>query len=260
MQYADYIIGKGQVGSAIGAVLKDSSRFIQFVDPDKGLKVEDLVHPSDDMVRVVHICFPFTNWTFFNDSVRGYATAIPHDALIIHSTVMPGTCNELSDLKPIYSPVRGQHDNLEQDLRSYVKYMACEDFDRLVYACNRFAEANIIVRSMGNDVKTLEWTKHISNTLYYHWMIGYRQMVHQWCEELWLDEEALWSFTQELHAKTGIQYPSYFDPKGVGGHCVLQNTQMLTRMSNKPDSMCAILDLLMFVNDQVLEEKCHGAD
>ena len=71
----------------------------------------------------------------------------------------------------------------------------------------RFQDAGLKVQSFGQEVTTLEWAKHLSNTLYYHWMIAYRQLVHQWCNELNLKEDLLWSFTKELYAKTGIQYP-----------------------------------------------------
>ena len=155
----------------------------------------------------------------------------------------------------VYSPIRGQHNNLAVDIKRYTKYLASENSDMLELAANRFLAAGIAIQKCNNNVLTLEWTKHLANTLYYHWMIGYRQLVHQWCKDLNLDEEILWSFSKELYEHTGIQYPSYYDPKGVQGHCVLQNSQMLKQLREKPDSMDAVLRLLLLVNDRSLKEK-----
>lgn len=247
-RWSDYIIGKGQVGQAIGAILENSSELLQYIDPKYGLEPDTALPPIKDTFVVMHICYPWSE-SFIGD-MRRYICRFNPDVVIIHSTVKPDeSCNP----DVVYSPIRGQHDKLVFDLKRYTKYMASPRGELLVLAKLRFESAGIKVRTLNSDIRTLEWAKHLSNTLYYHWMIGYRQLVHQWCKELSLDEDALWSFTKELYEFTGIQYPSYYDPKGVGGHCVLQNTKMLITMREKPDSMSAVLDLLLFVNNEVME-------
>ena len=249
-KYIDYIIGKGEVGEALGEVLTPSSHFVQFVDPAKGIGIDDLVLMSDEKVRVLHICFRLGDRQDFSKEINGYAMAIPHDCLIIHSTVMPGELNGVNGFDYVYSPVRGQHDRLAWDLKRYAKYVASESFDMKVHACNRLAASGMVVQCI-KDVDTLIWAKHLANTLYYHWILAYRQYVHIWCKELKLDEEALWGFTKELHDYTGIQYPTYFDPKGIGGHCVLQNSELLSKCPIIPESLEDMLDRLIRLNDKV---------
>jgi hypothetical protein len=246
-RWADYVIGYGDVGKALYDVIASSSSFIQIVDRDKGYDIRSLKEPPKDCTVVLHICFPWRDG--FYDMIEAYVQGLEPDLIIIHSTVMPGKAPEYQHA--VYSPIRGQHDNLTEDIKAYSKYIACLDVKSMELARMRLDNAGLKVKNLGDNVHTLEWAKHLSNTLYYHWILAYRQMAHQWCQELELDEELLWGFTKELHARTGIQYPSTFDPKGIGGHCVVQNSELLLTAPHLPDSMESALYFLLEINERI---------
>lgn len=245
--WADYVIGYGEVGKAIYDVIASSSNCIQIVDRDKGYDTKHLKSPPMDCTKVLHICFPWRDG--FYDMIEAYAQGLNPDLIIIHSTVMPEKAPKY--LYAVYSPIRGQHDNLKEDIISYTKYIAGFNPGKVELARLRFESAGLKIMNLGDKVNTLEWAKHLSNTLYYHWILAYRQLVHQWCGELELDEELLWGFTKELHEKTGIQYPSTFDPKGIGGHCVIQNSELLVSAPYIPDMMQCVIAMLLDINEEV---------
>jgi UDP-N-acetyl-D-mannosaminuronate dehydrogenase len=259
LKWVDLIIGHGEIGTALGQVLKESSYQEFFQDivknefiPQLNGTTSSLFINRDDVTVIMHICIPYSKK--FEYVVGQYIKQFKPDATIIHSTVLPGTTDSIysqfAEMQAIYySPVRGQHNSLAEDLKRYTKYFGQQS----TVVQQRFKDANIRTAVMSDDL-TLEWAKHLSNTLYYHWLIGYRQYVHQWSKELNLKETELWDFTNELHEYTGIQYPTYFDPKGIGGHCVLQNSKLLLRSLGVPRSMKKILRALIALNEDIKEE------
>ena len=48
---------------------------------------------------------------------------LEHDLVIIHSTVMPDKMP--SYIPAVYSPIRGQHTMLPEDVKAYSKCIAC---------------------------------------------------------------------------------------------------------------------------------------
>lgn len=254
MKWIDLIIGHGEIGTALGHILKESTSQQLFQDPAKAeriLKTDYAGLDRSDSKVVMHVCIPYT--TKFVTTVVRYIQQFRPDATIVHSTVLPGTTKRLhasfTIKEPIYySPVRGQHVDLVRDLNRYTKYFA----QGAEIAQQRFIDAGIKTAVVADDL-TLEWAKHLSNTLYYHWIIGYRQHVHRWAQELNINENDMWGFTKELHEYTGIQYPTYLDPKGIGGHCVLQNSKLLLHNGGMPRSMKKVLRALIALNDEIAE-------
>ena len=114
------VIGQGEVGNPLFEMLADA------FDPDQ-VFFRDIEDPEwGHKFRFLHICYPQgVDW---KESIVKYLTQYDPHAVIIHSTVHPGTTHELNrSIKPIfyYSPVRGNvKDGMRWCLEKYTKYVS----------------------------------------------------------------------------------------------------------------------------------------
>ena len=114
----DIIVGCGEIGSALYQLLQNGVERVVVYDKDL-----DKFQCSNEMLKqrccnVLHICFPYTI-TFFSSVLR-YVNSFPCKELVIHSTVRPETTiklQEMLDVPVVYSPVRGVHVRMLEDLR-----------------------------------------------------------------------------------------------------------------------------------------------
>ena len=73
----------------------------------------------------MHLCFPFEADGFVGEAAR-YVELLAPRLTIVNSTVAVGTTraiHERTGALIAYSPVRGKHAHMHDDLRSYVKYV-----------------------------------------------------------------------------------------------------------------------------------------
>ncbi|MGH7915816.1 MAG: GDP-mannose dehydrogenase, partial [Candidatus Binataceae bacterium] len=115
------IVGLGEVGAALAEVIERRSPILRHdIEP----------RDFDAPIGVMHICIPFQSRTQFEDAACGYIERFDPALTIVNSTVLPGTTSALARRtgKPVaYSPVRGKHVRMAQDLLRYVKYVAAAD-------------------------------------------------------------------------------------------------------------------------------------
>jgi hypothetical protein len=199
---SELVIGLGEVGAAIYQLLKDRNFVVAGYDPN----VEGFTSfPLDQNYEVIHICFGWSE--NFEELVRNYRTLGKN--VVVHSTVIPGTCKELG---VTYSPIRGIHNNMYEHLISFQKYYAgpIEDnvFEKRFPNCLRV-----------EDVTKLERTKVVSTT-YYGLLIAFRKYIDS-------NHPVYWHFSNELHQKFGNQPVLYNDGEKIGGHCILPNLDLL---------------------------------
>lgn len=195
----DLVVGIGEIGSAISQLLKE-----------RGFEVDefDIRNPCvvQEHYDFIHICFPDENDGEFIKKVKHH---LQYGKVIIHSTVKPTTSKQIGC---IYSPVRGVHKTMLADLKHYTKWYSGEKdigFEK------RFVKCQLV-----KDSTKLELTKILVDTTYYGWLIGYTKLV-----DYYYDIE--WAFANEIHAKHGNRPIMYNDNKPIGGHCVLQNLDLL---------------------------------
>src|SRR5436190_130949 len=109
------IIGLGEVGGPL-------KELVSRRHPTIGVDIQP-VRPTPECA-VLHICYPFGK-TFVDTTVqyiRSYRPALT----IINSTVAPGTTRAVHALTqtPIaYSPIRGKHSRMREDISQYVKFI-----------------------------------------------------------------------------------------------------------------------------------------
>lgn len=195
----DIVIGLGEIGKPIKQLL--FSRGVRVT----GLDIDDVYVPRD--IEFMHVCIPYSK--VFLDTVSEYQDLIRPDYTVIHSTVKPNTSKLLG---AIYSPVRGIHSRMLDDLKRYKKYYSGERNEAFE---KRFAPTQNVPNST-----VLENTKIMVDTTYYGFLIAYRKMVD-------FQYEVDWSFADEINEHLHNRPVMYNNHKPIGGHCVMQNLDLI---------------------------------
>lgn len=195
----DLVVGLGEIGLPIRKLLEERGFMVEGCDPPK------MIYATLNTYDMIHICFPYNG--SFVGNVEYWKNH--SDKIVVHSTVKPKTCKQL---EVIYSPVRGVHTRMLEDLKYYTKYYSGEidkEFEKRFVKC----------KNVPSSTK-LEQTKLIVDTTYYGWLIAFRKYVDN-------KYDVDWSFAEEIHEKLGNRPTMYNDNKPIGGHCVIPNLAIL---------------------------------
>jgi len=239
----DIVIGLGEIGIPI---LKIISRTIKTAGYDINQNLMDK-KKYDNLLNhkaiFVHICIPFTNK--FVDSVLQITQQYSPLALVIHSTISPGTTEIIQKkigIPVIYSATRGVHKRMVKDLKRYTKFYSVYDWSpNSKWASKQFEKrmkkAGIKTKKMSTPL-TLELAKIVVDTSYYGWLITYAQLSNMIAIKNKINYDEMWSFADEIHKFLGNR-PKMF-PGFIGGHCVIPNLDLI-----KNDT----LDLIKQINN-----------
>lgn len=214
------VIGYGEVGRGIKAVLDSKFEVGVYERGDKPLGHYD----------IIHICFPFSK--FFCREVWRYMKLWEPMVAIVHSTVPVGTMDKLKSKKIVYSPVRGKHPELAEGIKTFVKYFAGKG-DAIDIAMTTFQYAGVSV-TRANSYKDLEAAKLLDTTAY-GWNIVFMKAVRKFCRDNNLDFDTVYtSFTESYNAGYSLMgYPEFVRPVlkpmdgPIGGHCIIPNAKIL---------------------------------
>ncbi len=218
----DIIIGMGEIGSALYEYFNNEKKIeCDGFDLDES-KCRKKHEFYNQRYETAHICFPYS--INFQNQVKHYFKKYSPNYIIIHSTVEPKTTKSLQQvisIPIIYSPVRGVHTRLIQDLMRYPKWYACEKEIENFYFAQYF---NKVIRKTSTEI--LERTKILCDTTYLGWLVAYRKMVDN-------AGEVYWDFAQEIHNVLGNRPVMYNDKKLIGGHCVKENLLLIDNLELK---------------------------
>jgi UDP-N-acetyl-D-mannosaminuronate dehydrogenase len=192
----------------------------------------------NERIGVMHLCIPFQTSGQFETAALSYIKRFTPELTIIDSTVIPGTTRSIaqkSGAHLAYSPVRGKHVRMREDLLHYKKFVAAlseKDADR---AEAHFRNAGMKTRR-AKDVETLEVAK-LAETTYFGVCIAFAQELNRYCERAGgTYEEAIAFFDEVDFLPRGRYFPGF-----IGGHCVIPNINLLLRVA--PSAMFeAIVD------------------
>ena len=110
-QQTTLVIGEGEIGLPIAEILSSVYNVItKDIDPI----------PDPGEISVLHICYPFEIVDFVETTIRYIKNYAP-EITMVHSTVVPGTTKQISEQVSspvIYSPVRGKHSKMTEELLS----------------------------------------------------------------------------------------------------------------------------------------------
>ncbi len=223
IQNKDVVCGLGEIGSPI---LKLVSKRIAAVGYDinpklmnqnKFLKLEFL--PTE----LLHVCIPYNEK--FEKNVFSIISKFKPRAIVIHSTIKPGTTEKLQkqlSIPVVYSATRGVHKRMIQDLKRYIKFYSVYDWApkskwvKKIYE-NRMKKSGIKTKTMSSPL-ALELAKIVVDTSYYGWLINYAQLSNMIAIQNRVNYDEMWSFADEIQKYLGNR-PKMF-PGFIGGHCL----------------------------------------
>lgn len=208
------IVGLGEVG---GPLLELLSQHYQTI----GVDLEPL--KSAGPVDVLHICYPFQIDDFIKETAR-YIEHFKPALTVIDSTVAVGTTRavaEATNTRIAYSPVRGKHARMLEELKKYRKFVGGVGTDAAKHAASHFEGAGLQTEVL-STAETCELAK-LTETTYFGLMIAWAQEVERYCDIWSADYGDVVSFYEEI----GFFPPVKYFPGVIGGHCVMPNIEIL---------------------------------
>jgi UDP-N-acetyl-D-mannosaminuronate dehydrogenase len=214
------VVGLGEIGKPLFQIAGKHHRVIGV----------DISPPSELIqdVSFLHICFPFQVTDFVAEVAR-YIELFRPVVTIINSTVAVGTTRAIAQRTGravVYSPVRGKHIRMMEDLLFYRKFIGALDRASGQQAAEHF-------ESMGFRTKTLsspEVTElaKLTETTYFGLIIAWAQQLERYCDQAGTSYNDVIQFYEEISF-----FPStkYF-PGIIGGHCVMPNIKLLRKFDD----------------------------
>jgi len=234
--FIDLVIGLGEIGKPLKEILQKTYPVI-------GRDVESVEIPKD--VRGLHICYPYQGGDFV-ETTTSYIKQYQPELTIVHSTLIPGTMRKIFDRVGgviVYSPVRGKHTHMHQELMHYTKFIAGSTLEAGERGAKYLIGAGFKVRQV-STFESLELAK-IVETTYFGLLIAWAQEVERYSKTLGANYDESMFLTEEV----SYLPPVVFQPGYIGGHCVMQNIQLLETVCSSP-----FLDLIKRSNEQKKKE------
>lgn len=226
MENRSLIIGKGQIGEALGKVLSCYNPVFLDFHIDLRISAGEFV-ANNPTIDVMHVCFEYSDR--FVKSVKKYQSVFRPKHTVIHSTVPVGTCRKVG---AISSPCRGIHPNLEEGIRTFPKFLAGENASELA---DYFRRAGIKVILL-DDQEAAEAGK-LFDTEYYRVCIEFCQRVKRFCDQQKINFHETYTLFNQTYNEGYEQlgYPEFIRPilqpimTKIGGHCVIPNSKIIAK-------------------------------
>lgn len=217
------ILGYGEVGRAIAKFYRKPK--IKDLNRDDGLKG----------VEILHICIPWSN--NFIKIVKKEVKEIRPKLTIIHSTVPSGTTKKIGGMI-VHSPIRGDHPYLYKGIETFVKYIGADNKKAGILAKKHLEGLGIKTKLFQSSVIT-EIGK-LLDTSYYGLCIAWHGEMEKICKKFGVDfKKAVTDFNKTYNegykklGKLNVIRPVLYPPKGgIGGHCIISNTEILRKYYN----------------------------
>lgn len=231
------VVGLGEVGSSIASLYKSSEYELCLFDPN-------MQHFGDlNSCDILNICIPYSDQ--FVNIVNSYIENLSPNLVIIHSSVSPGTTRKVNG-KVCYSPIRGTHPNLEEGIRTFLKYVGSENAQWSIEYQNHLNRLGI--DSYGcKDSTTAELAK-LLDTTYYGLCIAFHNEVNKMCTDFGVQfDEVMTKFNESYNdgytklKKLNVIRPVLVPGDKIGGHCIIPNAKILKNSFHSP-LINAILD------------------
>ena len=213
------VVGLGEVGGPLLEILGEAHHAV-------GRDIED--RPFDG-VEVLHLCFPYS--PDFLSSATRYVSLYEPGVVVVNSTVVPGTTSEVQEktgVPAVYSPVRGKHARMKDELRRYRKFVAGTSARAVTLVEDHFAAAGITTQRMSSP-EALELAKLLETT-YFGVLVAWAQEMDRFVQAVDADYWETTNFFEEIE----FFPPVGFQPGYIGGHCVMPNLELLEQVRRSP--------------------------
>jgi UDP-glucose/GDP-mannose dehydrogenase family, central domain len=216
------VVGVGEVGGALAEVLERKQPVLRHdVKPQK----------FKDPIAVMHLCFPYQSRERFEADAAAYIDRFRPELTVVNSTVMPGTVRAIArrtGARIAYSPVRGKHARMVQELLRYTKFVAAAEPETARNAEEHFQTAGMTTRRF-NDIESLELAK-LAETTYFGVLIAFAQELNRLADKVGADYLEVIEFFREIDFLPSSRY----FPGFIGGHCVIPNIKLLKKVARSP--------------------------
>jgi UDP-N-acetyl-D-mannosaminuronate dehydrogenase len=213
------VVGLGEVGRPLLEVLGGAHQAA-------GRDIDDRAFHG---VRILHLCFPFG--PNFVSAASHYVSLYQPEVVVVNSTVVPGTTRAIQQetgTPAVYSPVRGKHTRMAEELRRYRKFIAGSSPEALAAVADHFAAAGMTTQRMPS-FESLELAK-LLETSYFGVLVAWAQEMDRFAASVDADYWETTAFFEEI----GFFPPVGFEPGYIGGHCVMPNLDLLERVRRSP--------------------------
>lgn len=237
------VVGLGQIGRPLYELI---SKF-------HGVFGIDILSPTTDVegVSVLHICYPFQIADFVGETTR-YIEHLKPSLTIINSTVAVGTTRSIAEragVAVVHSPVRGKHVSMREDLIYYTKFIGGTSREDAEQAAEHFESIGLKTRTLSSPEAT-ELAK-LTETTYYGLLIAWAQEVERYSDQLGENYDEIVAFYEEISFFPPVKY----FPGVIGGHCVMANIEILSRLNQS----AAILDAIRSSNSEKIKRELRRA-
>jgi UDP-N-acetyl-D-mannosaminuronate dehydrogenase len=212
------VVGLGEIGKPLQLISRHHDAIGVDISP------VDRIHPVD----VMHICFPFQVPDFVGEAAR-YIGYFQPALTIINSTVAVGTTRAIAErtgAAVVSSPVRGKHAKMLDDLQFYTKFVGGIDAGSAEQAAAHFQSLGLKTKVLPSPEAT-ELAK-LTETTYFGVMIAWAQEVERYCDRIGQSYDDVVAFYDEIKFFPPVKY----FPGVIGGHCVLPNIEILSKMDH----------------------------
>jgi UDP-N-acetyl-D-mannosaminuronate dehydrogenase len=228
------IVGLGEVGRPLLEILSGTHQAA-------GRDIEDRPFHG---VRILHLCFPFG--AEFVSAAQRYVSRYEPEVVVVNSTVVPGTTRAIQQatgIPAVYSPVRGKHVRMSQELLRYRKFVAGSSAEAVAVVEEHFAAAGMTTQRM-SSFESLELAKLLETT-YFGVLVAWAQEMDRFAASVDADYWETIGFFEEI----GFFPPVAFEPGYIGGHCVMPNLDLLEQVRRSP-----LIDAMRESNEQRARE------
>ena len=213
------VVGLGEVGKPLFELISRCHEAVGI----------DITPPAKqvDGVDVLHICFPFQIEDFVGETAR-------YIKLLTALTIVNSTSGseqrepygQRTGAAMAYSPVRGKHAKIIEDLFRYTKFVGAVDRFSARQAARHFESIGLKTKILSSP-EAVELAK-LSETTFFGLMIAWAQEVERYADRIGKDYGEIVSFYEEI----GFFPPVKYFPGIIGGHCVMPNIELLMRLEN----------------------------
>lgn len=186
--------------------------------------------PIAEPVAALHVCYPFQIPRYVQ-TTADYIRRLQPALTILHSTVPPGTTRRVQDEVPgsqvAFSPVRGKHARMEQDMMRYRKFVAAPGPEAAQAALAHLAAAGFQTDVFPSP-EIAELAKLLETT-YLGVLIAWTQEMERLAALYGGAFQDVNRFVEEVSF-----LPSHIFPGVIGGHCVLPNIDLLCSRVDSP--------------------------
>ena len=231
------VVGLGEVGKPLFELLSEHYNTL-------GVDINPVERPGE--TDVLHICYPSQIGDFVGETIR-YIQRYQPALTIINSTVPVGTTRKIAEWTRrdvVNSPVRGKHSRMLADLHKYTKFVGAMRDAAGQKAAKHFQGAGLQTRVLSSP-EASELAK-LTETTYFGLMIAWAQEVERYCDQVGATYDDVVSFYNEI----GFFPPVKYFPGIIGGHCVMQNIELLAQSSPS-----GFLDAIRRSNEMKIERE-----